>query len=71
MPLRPMLQHSERNYLAEKVLFTAGYPNFLQKGIAGKKARIDTLSGLYFWLSGGCIKEKQRLLAPMLESIRL
>ncbi len=42
-----------------------------QKGIAGKKARIDTLSGLYFWLSGGYIKEKQRLLAPMLESIRL
>lgn len=42
-----------------------------QKGIAGKKARIDTLSGLYFWLSGGYIKEKQRLLAPMLESIKL
>lgn len=61
----------ERDYRAEKVLLTAEMVRVRQAGIAEKKAGIDTLSDRYFGPSGEYIKEKQRLLAPILESIKL
>lgn len=61
----------ERDYQAEKVLLTTEMSRVRQAGISGKKARIDTLSDRYFGPSGEYIKEKQRLLAPILEAIKL